>query len=364
MTSALDELDDLAVTSGEPTPQRIFRASVARERFDRVARLRDVLGRPPLGLVAAYSLKTNPRAELLAMARERGFCAECISHDEVDWAARNGFAPAQSIYNGPKPFAADPPSAPLGCVFADSLEALARNLARGAALIQGIRLRPSMINSRFGVPLEDEATLAGMLAATPLETVTGVSFHVRREDLHGASWRDAAEDVLQRAAALARASGRRIGAFDVGGGWTPDDFDQHFHADMRWLVDRLVAHLPDCTQLIFEPGQALCTPTEALLAEVLELRDRRGRREAIVDLAYSDWPSMHAYVHGYFARCGERWERIGPGPDRIGGRTCLEYDLVEGLRLPRALAAGDRLLVTNTGSYDHSMAFTFARGER
>src|SRR6202011_408579 len=88
MSSALDELHDLAVTSGEPTPRRIFLASAARERFDHMARLRDVLGRPPLELVAAYSLKTNPRPELLAMARERGFWAECISQDEVDWAAR------------------------------------------------------------------------------------------------------------------------------------------------------------------------------------------------------------------------------------------------------------------------------------
>jgi diaminopimelate decarboxylase len=72
---------------------------------------------------------------------------------------------------------------------------------------------------------------------------------------------------------------------------------------------------------------------------------------------------MHAYVHGFFAWRNERWEPLGRGPDRLGGRTCLEYDLIDGLRFPADLAPGDHLLITGTGSYDHSMSFNFARGE-
>ena len=348
--------------ASERTPRRIFRAEIARERLSHVARLRDVLGKPPLELIASYSFKTNPRAELVRLAREHGFFAETISPDEVRWAAAEGFAPERTIYNGPVPLDARPQDERLAVAFADSVEAFARNARLGIAHVHGVRLRPSMIVSRFGVPVEDERELRDVASMTPSDARIGVSFHARREDYHGASWRDVAGDVLDRAVALQRRTGRRVTAFDVGGGWTPEQFDADLAADMRWLVDRIFDELPSCTQLIFEPGQAVCTPTEALLTEVLEVRERRGRREAIVDLGYSDWPDMHAYPHGFFIRRGERWTPLGRGPDRLGGRTCLEYDVVDGLRFPADLAVGDRLLITGTGSYDHSMAFDFARG--
>ncbi len=182
------------------------------------------------------------------------------------------------------------------------------------------------------------------------------------EDFHGASWRDVAGDVLERAAAIERRTGRHVVAFDVGGGWTPEQFDADFAADMRWVVDRIAALLPHCTRLIAEPGQAVCTPTEAIVTEVLEVRERRGRREAIADVGYADWPEMHSYVHGLFVWRGEALGAAGPRPGPARRPDCLEYDLVDGLRFPADLAAGDRLLITDAGSYDHSMAFTFARG--
>jgi diaminopimelate decarboxylase len=358
-------VDDLtADVASERTPRRIFRAHAARERLDVVARLRDVLGRPPIALAACYSFKTNPRAELLDMARERGFLAETISPDELAWAARHGFTPERTMYNGPEPAPDRAAADRLAYVFADSVEAFARNVRHRIARVQGVRLRPSMISSRFGVPVDEERDLGDAVGATPPDTPLGISFHARHEDFKGASWRDVAGDVVQRAVALERRTGRSVVAFDVGGGWTPEEFDASFQPDMRWLVDRIFDALPACAELLFEPGQAACTPAEALLTQVVEVRERVARREAIVDLGYSDWPDMHAYVHGFYAWRNDRWEPLGRGPDRLGGRTCLEYDLIDGLRFPPDLAAGDRLLITDTGSYDHSMAFNFARGER
>ncbi len=357
-------LDDLPAPSvSEPTPHRIFRPHLARERFGVVARLRDVLGRPPVGLRAAFSVKTNPRAELLRMAREHGFFAEVISDGELQWARRQGFALDEIIYNGPEPLLDRAAGERLAFAFADSVEAFAHNLERRIAHVHGIRLRPSMIASRFGVPVDDEPELTALIAAAPPQVQLGVSFHARREDFHGASWRDVANDVLDRAVALEARTGRRVVAFDVGGGWTPEEFDASFQPDIRWLVDRIFDLLPFCTNLIFEPGQAVCTPTEALLTRVLEVRARPARREAVIDLGYSDWPQMHAYLHGFFAWRGGCWTPLGRGPDRLLGRTCLEYDLIEGLRFPPDFTAGETVLICGTGSYDHSMAFDFGRGD-
>jgi diaminopimelate decarboxylase len=346
----------------QPTPRRVFLPQAARARIDRVARMRDALSGERLQIVASFSFKTNPRSELLALARDAGFFAETISEDEVAWAFRNGFTPGRTIYNGPLPLLKRPGPEPLGVVFADSVEAFVSNRQRRLALVAGVRLRPSMITSRFGVPVEDEPELLAAVSADSHDTPLAVSFHSRREDFKGASWRDVAGDVVQRAIALERHTGRRVCAFDVGGGWTPEQFDETFESDMTWVVERITTSLPACTQLFFEPGQAVCTPTEALLTEVVEVRRRRGRQEVIADLGYPDWPHMHEYAHPIFAWRDERWQAVGHGPDRLGGRTCLEYDLVEGLQFPPDVIAGDRLMIGDVGAYDHSMAFDFARG--
>ncbi len=360
MTATVDDL--AAPATSDDTPRRIFRARVARERFDVVARLRDTLGRPPLELVAGYSVKTNPRSELLHIARERGFFAETISADEIAWARQQGFAAEQIVYNGPQPLRGRSAGERVEFAFADSVEALKRNLGLGVARVCGVRLRPSMISSRFGVPLEEDATVAAALDAAPPGVPFGVSFHARHEDFHGASWSDVAGDVLDRAIALERRTERRVVAFDIGGGWEPEDFDATFAPDVGRLVERIVASLPHCTRLIFEPGQEICTPAEALLTTVLEVRERPARREVVVDAGFPDWPQMHSHAHGLFAWRDARWQALGRGPDRLLGRTCLEYDLIEGLRFPADVTPGERLLIADTGSYDHAMAFPFARG--
>lgn len=360
MIAPVDELTELPALG--PLPRRVFLARAARERFVHIARVAAALARTPVELVPAYSFKTNPRVELVALAREVGFFAEVISADELRWAAQHGFGAARTVYNGPEPVPAREADPPLAFVFADSCAAFARDASLGVAALIGVRLRPSMIASRFGVTVEEEAALRAAIAALPAAAPIGISFHARRGDFKGATWRDVAADVLERAIRIERATGHRVAAFDVGGGWTPDEFDAVFADDMRWLLDRVVRELRWCTQVIFEPGQAAATPAEALLTSVLEVRERPGRREAIVDAAYSDWPLMHAYVHRLYVRRGAAWEPLARGGDRLGGRTCLEYDVIDGLRLPSDLAVGDVLLIADAGSYDHSMAFSFAAG--
>lgn len=345
-----------------PTPRRVFRERAASERFAAVRAACDALSVPELTVVPAYSVKTNPRAELLALALRTGFLAETISPDEAAWARTCGFAPDTVVANGPDPVPV-PADLPFAYAFADSVEAFARNLARGVAHVAGIRVRPAMLaSSRFGVPVEDDALLAAAVAAAPADMPLAVSFHARRGDFRAASWRDVAGDVLERARALQAVTGRPIVAFDAGGGWTPQEFDETFAADGAWLAARLRALLPACTRLLIEPGQAIATPSEALLTRVVEVRERAGRREVIVDASYADWPQMHTYVHPILILREGRWVPVGAGADRLGGRTCLEYDTIDGLRFPPDLAEGDLLAILDTGSYDRSMAFAFARG--
>jgi diaminopimelate decarboxylase len=338
----------------------MFSRHVANERFASIAGACAVIGDGNIRIVAGYSIKTNPHEEMLASARQHGFRAEVISDDEAAWAERCGFAPASLIYNGPRPPARR--DSPIGIVFADSLEALDRNRASGVAELAGIRLRPAMLRtSRFGIPVDEDDVLTGQLR--DLDAPLGISMHARRADYGGATWRDLCEDLIRRGAKFERETNCRIVAFDVGGGWEPSRFDHEFPADAAWLVGRLRAVLPDVKTLVIEPGQAIATPVESIETTVLEVRRRPGRIEAVIDLGHSDWPSQHEYHHEFaFARGGDAWTPIACGGDRLSGSTCLEYDCIDGLRFPRDIAAGDRILVRDTGSYDRSMAFPFGRG--
>ena len=127
-----------------PSPQRIFRREVALARIAEVAAVRDELSRDGIAVVFAYSVKTNPRRELLEAARRNDFLAEVISLDELTWSLENGFAVEDTIYNGPQPLLDTGIGAGVGTIFADSLEAFRRNAVRGIGRLRGIRLRPSI----------------------------------------------------------------------------------------------------------------------------------------------------------------------------------------------------------------------------
>jgi diaminopimelate decarboxylase len=338
---------------------RIFSPETADDRFAAVRRVCDALHAGNVCVVPAYSVKTNPDERMLTAAYRHGMLAEVISGDEVRHAERAGFAPAQLVYNGPRPPA---PQRPLfGFCFADSLEALEWQLSRPVAATPGVRLRPSMLgSSRFGVPVaEDESLVAVLRRYTgPL----AISMHARREDYGRATWRDVCVDILSRAARIERETGARVVAIDTGGGWEPRQFDAEFPFDGRWLVAAIHETLPAVETVLIEPGQAIATPVESLLALVIEVRRRPGRLDVVCDLGYNDWPSQNGHKHEIAIARGDRWIALGHGADRLLGATCLEYDMVEGLRFPPDVVTGDRLMVHDVGAYDTSMAFSFGRG--
>ncbi|GAC1414952.1 MAG: diaminopimelate decarboxylase [Candidatus Velthaea sp.] len=344
------------------TPDRLYHADRAAERFTAVAQRRDALGTQRLRLISSYSVKTNPRAELLALAHVHGFFAEVISGDELAWASDCGFPSERIVYNGPVALRATPPAGPLAIAFADSLEAFRDYAALGLARIAGVRLRPERIDSRFGVPAEETSALLEAIAAAAPPAL-GVSFHVRHEDYGAMSWRDLVEHMLSRAAALERESGVPLVWFDIGGGWEPAALDAALASDFPWLIERVGKRLKHARDLVFEPGQSIATPAESLVTSILEVRTRASHREIIIDAGYPELPQMHTYSHPVCYETADGWIAIAPGVDRIAGRTCLEYDIVRNdVALPDTIRVGDRLSIGSCGSYDTSMAFRFARG--
>ncbi len=318
----------------------------------------------------AYSIKTDPDIGLLRAARARGFLAEAITAAEVRRAQDAGFAEDEIVLNGPaKGWPLHPSRA--FAAFADSLEelqALARRATSGAlaARYVGPRLRPPSVASRFGVRLDDFAVFSRLVSALgelPPSQRIGVHFHWASSEAGHETWFETVRATIEWACALQELTGRPVACLDLGGGWQPDDFDGVLLPRLGELVARCYAELDALEVLILEPGRALVQPLVVVETTVLELRERHGAREIVVDAALAEVPRCVWYPHRLLSRGEGGWRHWGRGPDRVVGRLCMEDDVLRtGVAVPDDVRAGTRVLIADAGAYDRSMGYNFGRG--
>ena len=355
------------------TPQPVLLEDVAVTRFGALARAVAAAG-GALQVRAGYSIKTNPDLRLLRLARANGLLAEAISQLEVKSAFDVGYEAGDVVLNGPgKWWPAPATTAPLHAVFCDSLSelsALTKRLEGGeaAAAVVGVRLRPPAVTSRFGIPVTPWAAFADLTEAVrqlPSQVEVGVHFHAAQSFIGVERWWASFESVLQCAVAMERASGRPIACFDVGGGWYPEEWDDIVILRLQEITNRVASALPSCRELIVEPGKALVQPVMAVFTTVLDVHDEGDGIGVVVDAAIAELPDAGSHPHRVFRR-GEgsgEWLPLGPGLDRVLGRSCMEHDVLStSVAVPPDVAVGEVWAVADAGAYDQSMAYRFARG--
>ena len=342
------------------TPTRVLLTRTAEERFERAMNL---VRRLP-GLEVAYSVKTNPDAALMDLARQRGLLAETISDAEVEWAHHCGWPADRIVRNGPVPTATS--GRLLKAAFADDFETLASYLAVPPARIFGVRLRPPFVSSRFGVPLEEPeafADLVRVLRGAPAHQPLGVSFHLAASDLGMERWEQDATSIIDFAVTLEGLTGRVFELVDFGGGWTADQFDDDLEPALKRLMGFARTKLSGQPRFVIEPGKALAEPSQAVLTRVVHLRrDRAGRRTAILDAGIGDVPLVRDFPHR-IAVVRDRVVPLGSGDDLLLGPSCMEQDcLADQVALPLDIAVGDLVAICDAGAYDASMSYRFGRG--
>ena len=353
------------------TPRPMLLEGLARSRFGQLRSMLAEVG-GPLPVRAAYSIKTNPDLRLLALARENGFLAEAISQLEVRSALDAGFAEDEVVLNGPgKWWPAAASDAPVRNVFCDSLTeltALTKRLESGEAIgsVIGVRIRPPGVKSRFGVPVSPWSAFEELVEGIrqlPSEIEVGVHFHSAQSFIGVGRWWASCEAVLRGAVALEKATGRAVVCFDVGGGWYPEEWDKVLVQGIRDLAGRVSAALPDCRELIVEPGKALVQPVMAVLTSVLDIHDDDKDVGVVVDAAIAELPDASSHPHRVFRQGPEGWSPMPQGRDRVLGRSCMEHDVLSAsVSVPPDVAVGDLLAIADAGAYDQSMAYRFARG--
>jgi ornithine decarboxylase len=324
------------------------------------------------GVDVHYAMKCNPDERILRRLHRLGGRFEIASVAELRALVEIGVDPTDVLYSNPvKPAAhvAEAWRAGVWRFAADGEPELAKlaEHAPGAAVY--VRLRtwtggntvPS--EGKFGVGADHAAHLlrtAGRAGLRP----HGLAFHVGSQMLSPAAWDAALRQVGAVLRALA-AHGIRLDLLDLGGGFPARYADveppplAEFAAAIRTGI---ATHLPyEPATLAVEPGRALVAEAGVMVATVIGLAQRAGRRWVHLDVgAFNGF--MEALESGNrlrFPVTDSRGSALRT-PAQLTGPTCDSQDTIMiDVPLSADLTVDDRIFLGTAGAYTTSYGSGF-----
>jgi diaminopimelate decarboxylase len=330
----------------------------------------------PIAPLAAYALKANTLPAALEVLRDRGLGAEGGSLGELETARAVGFEAARRVLNGngrtPEEarWAATHGVHSINADHVGELDLLEREAsAAGTTVRVALRVNPGVAtNGHPHVATGHDEAKFGVAPAEALEALAARARwpHVRLDGLHvhvGSQILDVApiQRGIEAALALAdEAAGRGapLGFLNLGGGFGvdytgADEFPLEAHAS--WLASRVSGR---SLEWVLEPGRWLVAPIGALIAEVLWVKRRNGRRFVVLAAGMNDLirPALYGARHRIVAlspRAGATSPAIVTGP------VCESADVFDGEALLPPLETGDLVAILDAGAYGATMASNY-----
>jgi ornithine decarboxylase len=317
-----------------------------------------------------YAMKCNPDPRILGRLHALGCSFEVASYAELTELQSIGVDPAGVLFSNPvkvprhirdahaaglRRFAFDSPS---------ELDKLAA-YAPGAAVY--VRLNTSPADSQ--VPSEGKFGVDTAYARTLMREATdrglqpyGITFQVGSQMTDPTAWGCAIERSGRLMTGL-DADGIRVRMLDIGGGFPsayasysprPADFAKH----IRTAVER---YLPYPVALVAEPGRALVAEAGVMVATVIGLAERHGKRWVHLDVGAFNG-LMEALETGNQLRypIGDSRRSNHLLPFHLTGPTCDSQDtILYDAPLSADIAVGDRVFIHSAGAYTTSYASRF-----
>ena len=372
-----------ALAMGTPTPFYICSALPIAERLAELDQTLAYAGfdtgekRRPGKICCRHwlSCKTQPLAPLLRWWREQGRPIEVVSDFELRAALAEGFVPEEILINGPAKhhWLARQELRGLSVNFDSPAELAALlPLARKLDWRCGVRLNT---REEFDIENPQFPTQFGFTAAeavTALRKLTragarveAVSFHLRSNLPSALVYQRAMSEVAE----VCRTAKFAPHILDLGGGLpvrqvlTPSGkvLDGEFSLRAFSEVLRQSARqFPELREFWLENGRFISSSSGVLAVTILDTKERRGLRQLICD----GGRTLHALT--------SLWEqhRILPLPERAGaevpttvyGPTCMAFDRLARISLPRSLRPGDQLVWLEAGAYHIPWETRFSHG--
>jgi diaminopimelate decarboxylase len=345
------------------------------DAFDaRARRMREAFA--PLGALVAQAIKANALPALLERSRAAGFAAEAGSLGELTIAERLGFPAERRILNGNGRTAEEAAWVAGRRVHSVNVDHLAElDLLEHAAARADARVRAALrVNpaidigghpyiatggeeAKFGIAATEALEAWAGRARWPHLVLDGLHLHVGSQILSDESHRRVVEFALDLAAESA-ARGAPLGLVNLGGGFGVDytgaaEFPLERYAD--WLIGRARGMEVDW---VVEPGRWLVAPVGVLLAEVLAVKHRAGRRFVVLAAGMNDLirPALYGASHRIvplFARSVERT------PATIVGPVCESSDVFEREVAWPEVEVGDVVAILEAGAYGAAMSSNY-----
>ena len=321
------------------------------------------------------SFKTQPVRPLLRWWREQGRPVEVVSEFELRAALAEGFTPENILVNGPAKHHWLPrfELRELSVNFdsAAELEALSAtakkfNWRGGIRILTSEEFDPETPEypTQFGFTPEEAVTSLEKARRAKVRMET-VQFHLRSNLPSVAVYERAIAEVAE----VCRAAKFSPQFLDLGGGMPVRHvltrggkvFDGEF--GLRAFAQRLRQAdkaFPGLREIWLENGRFLCAGGGALVVKILEIKERRGLRQFICD----GGRTLHAVTSVWEQHALLPLEERG-GPEiltAVHGPTCMVFDQLARIPLPRSLAVGDHLLWLDAGAYHIPWETRFSHG--
>jgi diaminopimelate decarboxylase len=186
----------------------------------------------------------------------------------------------------------------------------------------------------------------------------GVHVHVGSQLLDAAPARQAAEVAFALVAESAQ-RGTSLRLINLGGGFGVDYSGGGGEFPLERYAEALADRALDLgLEWVFEPGRWLAAPVGILLAEVLWIKRRSGRRFVVLAAGMNDLlrPALYKARH----RIVPVRARPGPlEPATVVGPVCESADVfAESVELP-PLESGDLVALMDAGAYGAAMASNY-----
>jgi diaminopimelate decarboxylase len=189
--------------------------------------------------------------------------------------------------------------------------------------------------------------------------MTGVQAHIGSQILDAEPLAEAARDLAQLAAGLAR-EGYPIETVDIGGGIGIPGEGQESLTPERYAA----AVVPDLEGLPFkiliEPGRAIVGPAGVLVTKVLYLKESSGKLFVITDAGMNDLlrPALYGAIHSVESVWDSRIGRDRVTADVVGP-ICESSDFfLRDAAIDRP-HEGDLLAIRDVGAYGFAMSSNY-----
>ena len=312
-----------------------------------------------------YAVKANPARQVIARLVDLGSHFDAASKGEIALCLTEGADPSEISFGNTIKRASDIAWAwdqGITLFAADAEEELEKIAANAPSASVYIRLIVETsaadwpLSRKFGCDRDTALALLDRAKALGLNPV-GFSFHVGSQTRKSEMWAPTL-DAMASIWNAARAAGHDLYLLNIGGGF-PAFYGEAIEAPTAYasnVMALVTARFPDATRIMAEPGRGLVAEAGLIVAEVM-LVSRKSARD------------MHRWVYLNIGRFSGLAETEGEairyqfqtnrdadqmGPCILAGPTCDSADILYEKRpmlMPFSLAAGDRVLIRNTGAY-------------